>query len=96
MTTAYFFAILSLFLFLFLLYFLQLVFFYEKEMKSFHASGKEDSYLTYLSIREKKVKSKRKRNFLLYLRIQSHKYRGETEKAESLIPFVKKDRLFDI
>lgn len=96
MTIAYFFGILSFFLFLFLLYFLELVFFYEKQMKSFRMSCKEDAYLSYLGLQEKKVKSRRKRNFLLYLRLKSHECRGETEKAEGLVPFVKKDRLFDI
>ena len=96
MTVAYIFGILSFFLFLLLLYFLQLLFFFQKETKLFSASCKEEEYLDGLSEREKKVRSKRKRNFLLYLRLKSHECRGEQEKAESLIPFIKKDRLFDI
>lgn len=96
MAVAYFFGVLSLVILFFFLYFLQLLFFYQKEIKHFEASCKEEAYLDYLSCREKKVKSKRKRNFLLYLRRKSYEFRGEEEKAENLVPFIKKDRLFDI
>lgn len=96
MAVAYFFGVLSLFILVFFLYFLQLLFFYQKEMKRFEASFKEEAYLDYLNSREKKVKSKRKRNFLLYLRRKSYESRGEEKKAENLVPFIKEDRLLDI
>lgn len=96
MTVAYIFGVLSLLFFFMLIYFLELLFFYHKELKEFRALCKEESYLHYLFLREKKMKSKRKRNFLLYLRCKCYEHRGEKERAESLAPFVKKDGLFNI
>ncbi len=96
MTPAVIFGILAVFLFVLLLYFTSLLVFYLRETKHFRASCKEESYLEYLYEKEKKVKSGRKRNFLLFLRCKSYEHRGEMEKAEKLLPFIKKDSLFEI
>lgn len=96
MTTAVFFAVLSAVFFIAFLYFLELLLFFEKETKRFQRESKGENYLSELSEREKKAKSRRKKNFLLYLRCKGHEIRGEADQAEKLLPFVRNDRLLEI
>lgn len=96
MTTAIIFAILSAVIFLFLIYFLNLIVFVERENKRFQKEGGTAEYLAHLSLCEKKTKDKRKKNYLLYLRYRAHLALGETEQGEKLLPFLHRDKLLEI
>ena len=96
MTIAFIFLALALLFFCLLVCFLDLLVFYQREEKTFFGTERGEAYGQYLQNREKKVKGKRKKNFLLHLRYQNYLACGEKEKAEQLFPFLKSDRMLGL
>ncbi len=83
----------SLFL---LLYFLDRLKFYQREMGAFQKSKFDPEYLNCLRSRQKRVKRKYRKNLLLYLICQALVAQGEEKKARELFPFLRDDPLYGI
>lgn len=90
------FAILSVCLILVLLYFLDRLWFYRKEVREFQEHCLEIGYLNSLRSRLKRVKRKYRKNLLLYLIYKALKAQGEEKKASDLSPFLRPDPFYGI
>ena len=96
MIVAVLFAVLSAFLFLSFCYLADLLIFIYRENKIFQLQKEDPAYRFQLEERHKGKKSGRKKNYLLYLLIQTFLLQGEQKRGESLIPFLKNDSLLGI
>ena len=96
MKTAWIFFIAAGLFLAFFLYFLDLILFYSREKKRFENAADERGYVTLLEGKQKKAKHPKKRNYYLYLICLAWMRAGEKEKANRLIPFLKKDTLLGV
>ncbi len=96
MIWAYLFLAISLITLLFLLYIFALLCFYLAEKKEFALRSHLPEYPIQKERKLKKLRSRRRKNLLMYCIIQAYLRQGKREKAKELLPFLSDDALFGI
>ncbi|MBR3837608.1 MAG: hypothetical protein IKJ74_05605 [Clostridia bacterium] len=90
------FGFLSLLFFAFLCYLADLLIFVYRENKAFLNRKGEILYRYQLEEKHKVKRCGRKKNYLLYLLIQTFSAQGELQRGKALLPFLKEDSLLGI
>ena len=96
MEFAVFFSVMMVLSFSLFFYFFDLFLFVQKESKAYDSAKDEREYLYALEAKHKKKRNRRKQNFLLYLIYLFHQNNKDENKANELLPFIKRDILLGI
>ena len=96
MKPAFVFAFFVLLSFLVFLYTLDLILFLFREKKIFEDEFDQKEYLARLELKQKKERHPQKKNYYLYLICLVFSATNQKEKAQRLVPFLKKDPLLGV